>query len=193
MVGKMNHDITVTYNNVRLRPLAHNDIELLRIWRNDSSISHFLKQIPHITPEMQESWFIEYLGDEDLYTWAIDEIGELNRYVGSVSLYNFSEDVHKPIDLTYNLAASKRDLTVHCDFLDDVKIETAGSDKKSFSCEFGKLMIGDLQARGRKLGFTSTALCTHIAFEIFGVELIYMSADRENIPACKVYDKVGFT
>ena len=69
--------------------MEKNDIENLRVWRNDKSKTQFLKPIGEITPEMQLEWFKKYLDNQDEITFAIEETKDLNRMVGSVTLYNF--------------------------------------------------------------------------------------------------------
>lgn len=88
----MNHKYSASLDNVRLRPLKKEDIEKLRIWRNDPDISRFLSPIPYITEIMQEKWFEKYLRDPDEIIFAIEETDCLNRVVGSLSLYNFSNN-----------------------------------------------------------------------------------------------------
>lgn len=85
----MNHNYGAQYQDVRLRPLEKRDIEKLRLWRNDASKTQFLRKVGEITPEMQEKWFEDYLINPDEITFAIEEISELHRIVGSVALYNF--------------------------------------------------------------------------------------------------------
>lgn len=85
----MIHNYTSKFKNVVLRPLSENDIEYLRVWRNDSNNSKYLRQIPYITPEMQKSWFNNYLNNNDEMCFSIYENEELNRIVGSLSLYEF--------------------------------------------------------------------------------------------------------
>ena len=63
----MKHSYMSEYRNVRLKPLAAEDIELLRNWRNDAGNSKYLRKIPHITSEMQKAWFEKYLKGDD--TW----------------------------------------------------------------------------------------------------------------------------
>jgi len=75
------------YDNVRIRPLAKQDIELLRLWRNDETKTKYLRQIGYITKEMQEKWYEEYIGREDDVIYAIEEIEELQTVVGSLSMY----------------------------------------------------------------------------------------------------------
>lgn len=81
----MDHDYSIEYEDVFLRPLRRTDIEQLRIWRNDAANSRYIRKIPEITPEAQQKWFEDYLLDETTYTFAIECAGEL---VGSVALYD---------------------------------------------------------------------------------------------------------
>ncbi len=86
----MDHNYEAVFENVRIRPLVKDDIEKLRVWRNDASKTQFLRSIGEITPKMQEAWFENYLSNPDEITFAIDETERLNRIVGSVTLYNFN-------------------------------------------------------------------------------------------------------
>lgn len=85
----MIHNYTSEYKNVLLKPLTESDIENLRLWRNDSNNSKYLRQIPFITSDMQKKWFENYLVNKDEICFSINEIEELNRVVGSLSLYDF--------------------------------------------------------------------------------------------------------
>ena len=89
----MRHEYGATYRHVELRPLREEDIECLRIWRNDVEATKFLRPIGHITPEKQAQWFRNYLENEQEIAFAIVETDELNRLVGSVSLYDFYDGV----------------------------------------------------------------------------------------------------
>lgn len=88
----MNHTYTATYENVKIRPLVESDIESLREWRNNPENTRYLRKLPYITSEQQANWFQTYLKNEDEITFAIDEIKELNRIVGSAALYDFKSD-----------------------------------------------------------------------------------------------------
>ena len=107
----MEHNYCINYENVSLRPLYIDDVEQLRIWRNEPSNSIYLNKIPYITSEMQLDWYKRYLNNNDEICFAIVEKNELNRLVGSLSLYEFDGD----------------------------------------ECFFGKILIGDLEAHGKKL------------------------------------------
>lgn len=88
----MNHNYSAKYKNVVIRPLNAMDIENLRNWRNDSSQTKFLRQVDYITPEMQLEWYNKYLQDPLEIKFAIDEISELNRMIGSIAIYDIDND-----------------------------------------------------------------------------------------------------
>ena len=89
----MIHNYYLKYKNIELRPLDEEHIENLRVWRNDKVQTKYLRQIGHISPEMQKEWFEKYKIDEDIIAFAIYETESLNKMVGSVSLYNFRNEV----------------------------------------------------------------------------------------------------
>ena len=86
----MEHNYSLTYKNVYLRPLQAQDIESLRIWRNNPQNTKYLSKIPPITREMQEAWYKRYLSNKNELCFAIVENEILNRVVGSLSLHDFS-------------------------------------------------------------------------------------------------------
>ena len=138
--------------NVILRPLNKNDIEQLRGWRNNPDNTCYLKQIPYITPQMQIDWYKRYQNDNDEICFAIIENKELNRFVGSLCLYNFSQK----------------------------------------TCSFGKFLIGDKEAHGKKIGVNATRAAIFFAFEKLGMNKIVLNVFLENIAAIKVYQEAGF-
>ena len=89
----MKHSYGAGYQNILIRPLEENDIEKLRVWRNDDSQTKYLRKIDTITPEMQKKWYDNYLKDQNVIAFAIDETEQLKRMVGSVSLYHFNGKV----------------------------------------------------------------------------------------------------
>lgn len=88
----MKHNFSASYQNIALYPLRQKDIENLRVWRNDTIATRFLKPIGSITPEMQQKWFDEYLEDKNQIIFSIYETEKLNRMIGSVALYNFDQN-----------------------------------------------------------------------------------------------------
>ncbi|MDO4851329.1 MAG: GNAT family N-acetyltransferase [Actinomycetota bacterium] len=84
----MKHNYHVQCENVELRPLRFEDIEALRIWRNDAANSRYIRKLPEITPEAQIAWFEAECEDDTSLTFAICVDDEL---VGSVSLYDITD------------------------------------------------------------------------------------------------------
>ena len=86
----MKHDFEVYYKNLKLRQIKYDDIELLRIWRNDKIATRFLRPIGEITQQMQESWYNSYLNNKNELALVIEECKEINSVIGSISLYDFN-------------------------------------------------------------------------------------------------------
>ena len=84
----MIHAYKRVYQNVMVRQLDEKDIEQLRLWRNDSSNTAFLRQIPEISRSQQMKWFNNYLNNSNEIVFAIEEIKKRQLLVGSASLYN---------------------------------------------------------------------------------------------------------
>lgn len=89
----MKHTFFAEYDGIRIRPIEERDIEFLREWRNNKSLSRYLRPIDHITAKMQKEWYEEYLEDDTIITFAIEELVELKRMVGSVSVYDFKNGI----------------------------------------------------------------------------------------------------
>lgn len=87
----MNHYYFGSFKNISLRPLSVDDIELLRAWRNNKEQTKFLRQIGEITPEMQLNWYNSYLENQHDIVFGIHETKELNRLVGSLSIYDIKD------------------------------------------------------------------------------------------------------
>lgn len=65
-------------------------------------------------------------------------------------------------------------------------------DYEQGEAEFGRLLIGDFEARGKKLGIKATkALCDY-AFEKLGLKKITLEVFKDNKPAKNIYEKIGF-
>ena len=148
----MNHEYSLCYKNVCLRPISRHDTELLRKWRNDPNNSLYLRQIPYITYKAQMEWYRKYLTNKNELFFGIVENDVLNRLVGSLSLYNISND----------------------------------------SCFFGRILIGDAEAHGRKIGLNATIAALKIAFEIIELEKVFLHVYSDNASAIKIYIEAGF-
>ena len=88
----MRHNHVIQYENIMLRPLAEEDIEALRTWRNDEENTRFLRKLPYITREAQRKWFQDYLLRQDEMCFVIEETQDINQLVGSLSLYDIKNN-----------------------------------------------------------------------------------------------------
>jgi len=149
----MQHSFKATFENVSIKPLDRNEIDNLRLWRNDPENTAYLRKIPYINREMQEKWFSSYLKNDDELMFSIYETVTLNRMVGSLSLYDFEDH----------------------------------------TCFFGKILVGDKEAHGKKIGKKATICGLDVAFRLLKMNKVYLYVFKENIPAVKAYEGAGFT
>lgn len=148
----MKHNIVVEYKHVRIRPLTEDDLENLRRWRNDEKMSTFLRKIGEITPEMQMNWYKKDCADVTTATFAIEEISELNRMVGSVSVYDIDGDV----------------------------------------AEVGKIVVGDPEAKGKKIGYYGLLMAMYAGYQKLGIKNYLGEVHEDNKPAYINDMRAGF-
>lgn len=60
------------------------------------------------------------------------------------------------------------------------------------SAEFGRFLIGDMEARGKGIGYLGSLLCLYLGFATMGLETINAKVHEDNIAAVKAYLKAGF-
>lgn len=84
----MEHKYGAQLNNLKLRPLIMDDLELLRQWRNDKTISKYLRKIDYITSQQQLLWYNESLIQPNSYYWTI---AEKDKAIGALAIYNIEE------------------------------------------------------------------------------------------------------
>lgn len=150
----MKKSAIIKNDDLLLRPITCEDIEIMRVWRNQNDIrTKFLSQ-GIISKDQQDKWFSNYQKNDNDMTFMIEEIQLLRRPVGVVSLYD--------MDSENNVA------------------------------EFGRLMIGDKEARGRKLGLKSTWVLVNHAFNELNINKIKLDVITENETALNIYIKCGF-
>ncbi len=65
-------------------------------------------------------------------------------------------------------------------------------DLEKKEAEFGRLMIGDLEARGANIGRRTTCEICKFGFEVLGLDHIMLEVFSDNIYARTPYQKVGF-
>lgn len=148
----MNHNVVIEKDSIMLRQITIDDIEKLRIWRNNPNNCKYLSKIPYISDIMQRNWFFSYLNNPDSMMFAIVEKNSLKRIVGSVCLYNFHEK----------------------------------------SVELGKLLIGDDEAHGKKIGYNTVLALVEYCFIKLDIKRIFLTVFEDNKVALKIYKDVGF-
>ena len=72
------------------------------------------------------------------------------------------------------------------------QISVYNIDWKSMIGEFGRLMIGEIEARGRGIAQTATELVMEFAFKQLGLDQVYLEVFSDNLPAISIYKKAGF-
>jgi len=80
--------MNINYENITLIPISESDLELLRTWRNDKQLCKYLRDIGYISKQDQYNWYLKQKEDKDAITLGIHETKQLNRLVGSISLYD---------------------------------------------------------------------------------------------------------
>ena len=60
------------------------------------------------------------------------------------------------------------------------------------TCEFGKILIGDSEAHGKKIGANATIAAIKIAFEMLGLNKVELHVYSNNSKAINVYHRAGF-
>jgi RimJ/RimL family protein N-acetyltransferase len=63
---------------------------------------------------------------------------------------------------------------------------------KNNQAEFGKILIGDSEAHGKKAGYNATNAIVSIAFEQLSVERVILHCYKTNNAAVHIYKQVGF-
>ncbi len=86
----MEHMYYAKLNELELKPLTIEGLELLRKWRNDSQISRFFNKKDYISKHEQLDWFEKYLLEEDCLYWTINTP---NKIIGALSIYNINTNM----------------------------------------------------------------------------------------------------
>lgn len=86
----MRHEYHARFEKTYIRPLEREDIECLRIWRNDISLNRFFSATKPVSVNDQETWYGRMLTDPDQYFFAIGH--DEKTMIGALSLYEFTEE-----------------------------------------------------------------------------------------------------
>lgn len=87
----MEHQFKVIGENVVLRPVAAQDLEMLRNWRNKDNIRKSFINQNRIDKEQQKEWFRNYLSKTDDFMFIIEWNISDSQPIGTASLYNVND------------------------------------------------------------------------------------------------------
>ncbi|HCC08185.1 MAG TPA: hypothetical protein DEP72_08540 [Clostridiales bacterium] len=87
----MKHEYIIKGDNILLRPLEENYIEILRCWRNKKEIQKWFLNSRVINKEEQIKWFENYINNNDEIMFII-ESSDLNIPVGAIALCNIDRE-----------------------------------------------------------------------------------------------------
>lgn len=88
----MIHNYCAQLGDILIRPLHLYDIENLREWRNNETLSKYLRNVGNIDEEAQRKWYERYLTDNNIVFFAVSY---KRRTVGALALYNFEIEKKK--------------------------------------------------------------------------------------------------
>lgn len=74
--------------DITLTPLQHDDIDLVRTWRNSPDVSQYMYTEAEITAEQQENWYQKIKDDPSSRYWIIEYN---DRKIGLASLTGISQ------------------------------------------------------------------------------------------------------
>lgn len=86
----MKHSYELKMDEIILKPLEKEDIEKLRILRNNLSI-YFISQ-KQISKKEQQQWYNAYLKKDDDIMFKVVLADEDNEFVGAVALYDINRE-----------------------------------------------------------------------------------------------------
>lgn len=139
---------------IRLRLLEESDLAMTLFWRNQDDIRKWFLSSEMISLTHHYEWYREYLERDNDYVFVIEELRDLRRAVGQVSIYGI-------------------------DYVD----------KKA---EYGRLMIGDPEARRKGIAKEATKLILRYCLNELGIEKVKLEVLPSNEPAIGIYRGCGF-
>jgi diamine N-acetyltransferase len=79
-------------DSVRIRLLMEDDLMMTLAWRNQNHIRKWFIHSDVITPDQHYEWFHEYSERDNDFVFIIEEIKDLQKPIGQVSIYNIDWD-----------------------------------------------------------------------------------------------------
>lgn len=79
-------------DNLLIREITKDDIELIRSWRNQKNIKKYFIDNKYICKKTQQEWFKMYLNKTDDIMFMIEETLNFQSAIGTVALYNINKE-----------------------------------------------------------------------------------------------------
>ncbi len=77
-----------------IRDIKESDIEIIRIWRNQTDIKQYFINTDTINKQQQQQWFIDYLKKAADQMFMIQEHEHFKSVIGTTALYNIDTKKH---------------------------------------------------------------------------------------------------
>lgn len=146
----------------------------------------------HNYQKMTSNILVRPLHSEDLHhlrTWRND--GSNTKYLRQIPHITQEQQINWFND--YKLDQTEMIFAIEeTKFLNRIVGSAALYDFKENQAEFGKLLIGDLEARGKNVGINALLAIASIAFENLKLSKVILHCYKENVGAMKVYERAGF-
>lgn len=88
----MRHEFHQSYGRITLAPLAADDVEKMRVLRNNNTKNFF--DSASITARAQQSWYQKYLRTPDDYMFSV-YLNTTQQWVGAVGIYAVDQDARR--------------------------------------------------------------------------------------------------
>jgi len=82
-------------DRIRLRLIEEKDLPMTLAWRNQDHIRKWFIHPDRISMEQHQNWYRQYSQRDDDYLFIIEEIRDMKKPVGQVSIYNIDWITHK--------------------------------------------------------------------------------------------------
>ena len=164
----MKHCYELKSKKIFLKPLEKEDIEMLRVLRNQASKFFITQKL--ISKEQQQQWYKTYLEKQNDYMFKVVLCSNPDEFVGAVALYDIDEE--------------KRDAEFGRIVVDHKKARGIGKDIVNAICQFGykELRLVKITCTVFKDNEKAVRIYKEIGFEIVREKdgLLYMEKYNES-------------
>lgn len=153
-------------DGMRYRAIGPGDLETIRCWRNEDETRSQFVFTGLLTPQNQADWFERYREDDTDVMFLVEAVAK-------------ESETHTP-------GWSHDWIPVGCAALYHI-------DEDNREAEFGRLMIGHPDYRGKGLGRRITEALTAFGLSRMGLHRVYLEVYQDNPAALKSYMAAGYT